>query len=415
MSISPSSSKKILLVHQNFPGQFMHIASGLLSRGHDVRSLGIAKATVEGVTPYFYYPKRSSTPEIHPWLVDFESQIIRAEAAFLAAFEINASGFEPDLILAHHGWGDSLFLKGIWPKAKMVIYCEFYYHAVGADVAFDPEFESAARDLECKMEMKNLINNLHFDKADAGLCPTQWQKSTFPEPFRSKIKVIHEGIDTEQITPNLDAKISLNLPGGGQLSLKKGDEVITFVNRNLEPYRGYHIFMRSLPEILRQRPNAHVLIIGGDAHSYGPKAPEGRSWRDIFLDEVRNDIDLTRVHFLGQISHVDFLKVLQVSAAHVYLTYPFVLSWSLLEAMSLGCTIVASDTAPVREVIEQDKNGLLVDFFDPALLARTLISVLSEQAKYAHLGLAARKYAQEKYDLNTVCLPEQLRWLESFL
>ena len=157
----------------------MHIAKGLLSRGHDVRSLGISKTTIEGVKPYFYQPQRSSTPEIHPWLVDFESQIIRAEAAFLAASEINASGFEPDLILAHHGWGESLFLKGIWPKAKMVIYCEFYYHAVGADVAYDPEFESPALDLECKMEMKNLINNLHFDKADAGLCPTQWQKSNW--------------------------------------------------------------------------------------------------------------------------------------------------------------------------------------------------------------------------------------------
>ena len=393
----------------------MHIAKGLLSRGHDVRSLGISKTTIEGVKPYFYQPQRSSTPEIHPWLVDFESQIIRAEAAFLAASEINASGFEPDLILAHHGWGESLFLKGIWPKAKMVIYCEFYYHAVGADVAYDPEFESPALDLECKMEMKNLINNLHFDKADAGLCPTQWQKSKFPESFRSKIKVIHEGIDVEKITPNRDAQISLNLPGGGQLSLEKGSEIITFVNRNLEPYRGYHIFMRSLPEILKQRPNAHVLIIGGDAHSYGPKAPEGRSWRDIFLDEVRHEIDLTRVHFLGRVSYDNFLRVIQVSAVHVYLTYPFVLSWSLLEAMSMGCVVVASNSGPVQELITHKKNGLLVDFFDVKLLANTVIKVLSELDEHSHLGAAARKCVIDGYALNTSCLPQQINWLESFL
>jgi len=321
----------------------------------------------------------------------------------------------PDVIVAHPGWGESLFLHQVWPQARLGIYCEFFYQAQGADVGFDPEFSQADADNACRLQMKNANYELHFPRAHAGLSPTHWQASLFPEPFASRIAVIHDGIRTDLVKPDASARIRVQSPQGS-LELGQSDEVITFVNRNLEPYRGYHQFMRALPAILKARPQARVVIIGGNEVSYGaapPPGPDGQAqtWREIFLSEVKDSIDLPRVHFVGKVPYADFLRVLQVSTVHVYLTYPFVLSWSLLEAMSAGCAIVASDTAPVREAIRHGETGQLVDFFDPAALTRQVIALCEDPAERARLGAQARAFAVEHYDLEKHCLPRQIAWV----
>jgi glycosyltransferase involved in cell wall biosynthesis len=369
----------------------------------------------QGVTLIPYSAKRGSTPNVHPWISDFETKTIRAEACLRAALQLKAQGLTPDVIVAHHGWGESLFLKEIWPQAKLGIYCEFYYTAQGGDVGFDPEFPvKNATDEVCRMRLKNLNNLLHFDIADAGISPTHCQASTFPEPFGSKITVVHDGIDTQAVAPNPAVSLTLN----GNIRLSKQDEVITFVNRNLEPYRGYHIFMRSLPELLRRRPNARVLIVGGNDVSYGARPTQqehgGTTWKDIFIKEISGQIsaaDWARVHFLGHIPYEQFIPLLQLSSVHVYLTYPFVLSWSLLEAMSAGCAIVASDTAPLQEAIRHNETGRLVDFFDVDGLTQEVCALLSDPAMRQRLGSNARAFAQAHYDLNTVCLPRQVSWV----
>jgi glycosyltransferase involved in cell wall biosynthesis len=247
--------------------------------------------------------------------------------------------------------------------------------------------------------------------ADAAISPTHWQASTFPEPFRSKITVVHDGIDTEAVAPNPAVSLTLN----GNIKLIRADEVITFVNRNLEPYRGYHIFMRALPELLKRRPQARVLIVGADDVSYGARPAEGKKWKDIFASEVRphiSDADWARVHFLGHIPYQHFIPLLQLSTVHVYLTYPFVLSWSLLEAMSVGCAIVASDTQPLREAIRHDDTGRLVNFFDVPGLANDVCALLDDPVARQRLGANARAFAQATYDLKTVCLPRQLQWVQ---
>jgi glycosyltransferase involved in cell wall biosynthesis len=278
-------------------------------------------------------------------------------------------------------------------------------------VGFDPEFPIKDSDGDAsRLRLKNLNNLLHFETASAGISPTHWQASTFPEPFRSKITVVHDGIDTQAVAPNANIKLTLN----SNLTLSKQDEVITFVNRNLEPYRGYHIFMRSLPEILKRRPNARVLIVGADDVSYGARPENGQKWKDIFAAEVRpqiSDADWARVHFLGNIPYQHFIPLLQLSTVHVYLTYPFVLSWSLLEAMSAGCAIVASDTQPLHEAIQHNETGKLVDFFDHAELANQVCALLDNPEERQRLGASARAFAQENYDLQTVCLPRQLEWV----
>ena len=405
----------ILFIHQNFPGQFKFLAPALVQQGHQVRALLVNKTdaqTWEGVTLVPYQTQRGSTPAIHPWLIDFETKTIRGEACFRAALALKDGGFTPDVIIAHPGWGESLFLKEVWPSAKLGIYCEFYYHARGADMGFDPEFVATDAGEVCRLQLKNLNNILHFEVADAGVSPTHWQASTFPEPFRSNISVIHDGIDTAYLLPNPTASLTLN----GQLTLTKADEIITFVSRNLEPYRGYHIFMRALPALLKQRPQARVVIVGGDDVSYGARAEAGTTWKSVFIDEVRAqiaDADWQRVHFVGHIAYVPFITLLQLSTVHVYLTYPFVLSWSLLEAMSIGCAIVASDTAPLREAIVHDETGRLVDFFDQHALVDEVCQLLEDATLRERLGNNARAFAIKQYDLKTCCLPKQLAWVQA--
>ena len=403
----------ILLVHQNFPGQFKHLAPALQARGHKVVAMAMAggKAVdAGGLEIVRSKPRCGSAPGLHPWVVDLEAKIIRGEASFRSAMKLRKAGFNPDVIVAHPGWGESMFLKEVWPRAKMGIYCEFFYQADGADTGFDPEFP--VKDIEgdsCRLHLKNVNNFLHFEVADAGLSPTQWQASTFPQPFRSRISVIHDGIDTRVVKPDANARLELQ----GKAMLTRESEIITFVNRNLEPYRGYHVFMRALPEILRRRPNAKVMIVGANGVSYGAAAPAGKTWRDIYLAEVQDRIDLSRVHFLGNIPYGQFLALLQLSTVHVYHTYPFVLSWSLLEAMSTGCAIVASDTQPLHEAIHHGETGRLVPFFDIAKLTDEVCSLLDDPAERARLGANARAHAVATYDLRSICLPRQLSWVDN--
>ena len=404
----------ILFIHQNFPGQFKFLAPALAAQGHDVRAFTMQKIAAgewQGVKLTHYQPSRGTAPNVHPWVSDFETKTIRGEACFRAALKLKERGFTPDVIIAHPGWGESLFLKDVWPQAKLGIYCEFYYHPQGADVGFDPEFPARDAGDVCRLRLKNLNNLLHFEIADSGISPTHWQASTFPEPFRSRITVVHDGIDTEAIAPNPAVSLTLN----GDLVLTKQDEVITFVNRNLEPYRGYHIFMRALPELLKRRPGARVLIVGGEEVSYGARPEGDKKWKDIFAGEVRpqiSDADWARVHFLGNVPYQYFIPLLQISTVHVYLTYPFVLSWSLLEAMSVGCAIVASDTQPLHEAIRHNDTGRLVSFFDAAALSGEVCALLDDPAAREGLGANARAFAQANYDLKTICLPRQLQWVE---
>lgn len=404
----------ILFIHQNFPGQFKFLAPALAQKGHRVVAMTMQKTEArkwQDVQVVPYTASRGTTPNVHPWVSDFETKTIRGEACFRAALQLKAQGFTPDLIIAHPGWGESLFLKDVWPAARLGIYCEFFYHQQGADTGFDPEFPVTDPGDACRLRLKNLNNLLHFEAAEAGISPTHWQASTFPEPFRHKITVVHDGIDTKVVAPDPAIQLTLN----GNLTLTRRDEVITFVNRNLEPYRGYHIFMRALPEILKRRPQARILIVGGDDVSYGARPSSGQKWKDIFAAEVRPrmpDTDWARVHFLGNIPYQYFIPLLQASTVHVYLTYPFVLSWSLLEAMSVGCTIVASDTQPLREAIKHDDTGRLVDFFDVAGLTNEVCALLDDPGTRQRLARNARAFAIENYDLTTVCLPRQLAWVE---
>lgn len=408
---------ELLFIHQNFPAQFTHLAPALAAKGHRVTALTMRQGAPDvwqGVHTVKYTLPRSNTPGIHPWVGDFESKVIRAEAVFRAALELKAAGYSPDVIVAHPGWGESLFVKDVWPSVRLGLYCEFFYRAHGADVGFDPEFSVPDPAMSCRILVKNAHLMLQFDAADGALSPTRWQADGYPEPFRDRIQVVHDGIDTRVVAPR--PGIRVKFPGLGGLVLSRQDEVITFVNRNLEPGRGYHVLMRALPALLRRRRNAHVLIVGGDGSSYGPAPKDGSTWKNKFAEEARVQMsgdEWGRVHFLGNVPHAHFVGILQLSSVHIYLTYPFVLGWSLIEAMSAGCAIVASATPPVQEVVEQDVTGRLVPFFDQAALVEQVCDLLERPSERVRLGANARAKAIAEYDLVTACLPRQIRWVES--
>ena len=402
---------RILFVHQNFPGQYVHIVQRLARAGsHQLVALGINEPDVNRPLPeslnYFRYPlERGNTQGIHPFVTETETKIIRAEGCARAAEQLKAKGFTPDLICAHPGWGEALFLKAIWPDSPLLCYEEFFYNAHGFDSNFDPEFDREWTWREqARLNMKNAYLHLTLEQADWNVSPTHFQASSFPEHWQRRISVIHDGIDTSKACP-AETPRDITLPDG--TPLKAGESIVTFVNRSLEPYRGCHSMIRAIPHLQRLAPEAKLVIVGNTSGvSYGAICPEGE-WKDVFLKEIEGDYDPKRVHFTGMVPYSDFIPLLQLSKAHVYLTYPFVLSWSLLEAMSCGCAVVGSNTAPVREVIEHRQNGLLVDFFQPDQLAESIAELLSNRALANELGHAARKTILQRFELKA-CVEQQL-------
>ena len=405
----------VLFIHQNFPGQYRHIASALaddpnntviaIGEGKNVGRLGHPRVAEVG-----YKTPKGAGPETHHYLQSTEAGIRRGQQVIRVIDELKTAGFTPDIICCHPAWGEGLFLRDVCPDVPLLYFFEFFYRATGLDTNFDPEFQSP-RDGIFKTRIRNSIHLQSLHQADCGITPTHWQHQSLPVEYQEKVSVIFDGIDTGVVTP--DSAVELEIKE--ELTLKTGDEVITFVNRNLEPYRGYHQFMRALPELMQQRPNAHILIVGGDGVSYGPAPPKGQTYKQMFLSEVADKIDQSRLHFLGKLPYDTYLKVLQLSSVHVYLTYPFVLSWSLLEAMSAGCAIVASATPPVKEVVSDGENGLLFDFFDTKELVRQVCKVLDAPDQMADMRERARQHTIQHYDLQTVCLPKQLALIQQVI
>jgi glycosyltransferase involved in cell wall biosynthesis len=290
------------------------------------------------------------------------------------------------------------------------VYAEFFYRSEGLDVGFDREFSSPNLNTRMRVTARSSALLLAMNVADQAQAPTAWQADSFPAEVRKKIHVVHDGVDTAKIAPNRQAFITIGKET--KVKLTPDDEVLTFINRNLEPYRGYHIFMRALPEIMKRRPKARVIIVGGNDVSYGGAAPKGTTWKDTFLSEVRDRVDLSRIHFVGLIPHDVFINLMQVSRVHAYLTYPFVLSWSMLEAMSAGALVIGSNTPPVAEVITDGVNGRLVDFFNVEAWSDAVVEGLAKPERNRELKRAARQTILDRYDLQTVCLPDQLRMIE---
>lgn len=400
------AAKRILFVHQNFPGQFPHIADGCLAAGYKVAAVaGPTGKNRPGVDVRRWKLGRGSTPGIFEPATRAEADLLRADAAAHLAAQFKADGFVPDLIIGHPGWGETIHMHEVFPGVPIVLFGEFFYKSRGADVGFDLEFESRTFADDLRSSAKNIGMAGACSTADVIVCPTPFQASTHPKAFQPMIRVFHEGVD---IAKTARKPGSLKMPNGTVLD--GSTPVITFINRNFERLRGFHIFMRALPALLEARPDAQVIVIGGDdGKGYGGQLPGGQTWKGKMLAEVGDRLDLNRIHFTGKVPHPQMLAALSMSWAHVYYTYPFVLSWSLVEAMACECLILGSDTAPVRDAITSGEDGILNDFFDVDALSRSMIDACANPDRYMGLRKAAREKALRLFDRETVGVP---KWLD---
>jgi glycosyltransferase involved in cell wall biosynthesis len=404
----------IIFIHQNFPAQYLHVVRRLAEHP-DNQIYFITQVNLNempGVRKLVYQADLPVRSTCHAYTAMFDAAVRRGTAVADVCRGLRDSGVVPDLVVGHCGWGETLFIKDVFPDAPLLAYFEFFYHPQGADVGFDPEFAPLATGDGARLKVRNAVNRLSFAESEWGHTATVWQRSLFPVVMQARISALHEGVDTQLIRPHPTAWIKL---ARENLLLTREDEVITYVSRNLEPYRGFHIFMRSLPEILRRRPRAHAIIVGGDGLSYSDPPSSGGTYREMLLDEVGVRLDLNRVHFLGQVPFEIYLNVLQVSSVHIYLTYPFVLSWSFLEAMSAGCVVVGSATAPVLEVLRDRENGLAVNFFSMDEICDRVDEVLDHPDRMQAIRDAARSTAARDFDMNAVTLPRWDRLLRTLV
>jgi glycosyltransferase involved in cell wall biosynthesis len=395
---------RVLFIHRNAPGQFVHLAPHLAKDpANRVVFLGErgGDRTSSGVRWVSYPPPQPPNPATHHYLHRTEASVRRGQAAARVCQDLVSEGFEPDVIVAHAGWGETMFVRDVLSRSAILSYCEMFYRADGQDSDFIPE-TMLDLDGRCRLRVWNADLLMALNAMDRGIAPTEWQRAQHPTLFHSRISVVHDGVDTTSVCPNPNARLHL---ADGRV-LTPDDEVVSFVARNLEPVRGFTALMHALPDLLRRRPRAQVVICGGLGVSYGRPPSNGANWREVMMREI--SVDPARVHFTGLLARMDYLALLQVSTLHLYLTVPFVLSWSCVEAMAAGCLLLASDVAPVREVLEHRFNGFLVDARDPAALASSAADLLAHRASLKAVRQRARDCAVQRFDLR-LCLARQSR------
>ena len=401
---------RILFLHPNFPAQFRHLASvlGQDRQNQVVFATNRREGQIAGVNKILYEKSRTARPETHHYVRPLENAVLEAQGVYRVAQKLKSQGFKPDIVYGHSGWGPTLFMKDIFPQASLLCYFEWFYRAYGSDASFDPSDPINADD-EARIRIKNAPILLDLVSCDRGLSPTNWQRQQFPVEFHEKIKVHHDGIDISYFKPQPEAKLVLPRIN---LDLSGVDEIVTYVARGMEPYRGFPQLIETIALLQQKRPQCHVVIVGKDRVAYGKNLPDGKTYKQVMLEKFILDLD--RVHFTDLLAYSEYLQVLQASSVHIYLTRPFVLSWSMLEALSTGCLVVASDTAPVTEVIEDGVNGLLVDFFDPQQICDRTIEALDNPQDMAIIRKQARETICDRYDLAKL-LPEHLAWVQQAL
>lgn len=397
---------RFLFLHSNFPAQYRHVALALAKDKNNQVVFGTKNkdTSLAGIYKAIFEPSRNPHPATHHYVRPLESAVLHGQAVFKLIEKLKFQGFVPDVICGHSGWGPTLFIKDAFPDKPLICYFEWFYHAHGSDADFDPS-EPLNIDDMARIRIKNAPILIDLYSCDRGLSPTNWQRTQFPQQFHPKISVLHDGVDTEYFKPHPGAKLVLP-----NLDLSHVDELVTYVARGMEPYRGFPQFIEAIAYLQERRPNCHVVIVGDNRVCYGKPLPDGSSYKDFMLKKV--PLDLSRVHFTGSLPYGQYLQVIQASSVHVYLTRPFVLSWSMLESMSTGCLIVGSDTAPVTEIIQDGKNGLLVDFFSPQKIADRVDEVLNHPTRMAEIRAQARNTILERYALADL-LPQHINLIKN--
>lgn len=386
----------ILFMHSSFPGQFKYLSLYLSRMQHHRVTFitGDQNLELEGIDKIIYRPEQTISSNSHRLLQYYEKAIVVGDAAASEALKLREQGYKPDVIYGYSGSGVTLFIKDIFPDVPLISFCEWFLNADGPEAAFDEYLCDADDRIKIRCAYSGMLSDLCF--CDSAVTSTHWQKRQFPEMFQRKINVIHEGIDTDTCKPDFGAEFYIR---DKHLVLGSGDEVVTYGTRGMELYRGFPQFMEMVSKLQKKRPNVHVVVAGEDATFYGPPRC-GDTWKEIMLKKF--DYDMNRLHFVGTLPFSEYIKLLQISSVHVYLTYPYILSWSVLNAMATGCCVVASDTPPVLEVMKDNINGLLVQFHDVEQLTQKVEHVLNHRDQMKRIRYNARQTVLEHFDIRNL-------------
>ena len=408
----------VLYVHQNFPAQFGHIAD------HLVRHLGwkctfvsnTPPGTTNGIEKIAYQLKGGATKHNHFCTRTFENTVWHCQAVYDALKA--RPDVKPDLIVGHSGFGSTLFLRELYPDVPVVNFFEYYYrtHDPDSDMDFRHDLNWPVPDMKyLRSRCRNSMILLDLQNCQVGYTPTHFQKSRFPTEYDSKIKVIFDGIDrnlyhghNETLRPPVGQRSPRTLCG---VEIPADTKVLTYVSRGFESMRGFDIFMRAAKLITQRMPDVQILVIGTDKIAYGgdENYTDGKTFKQWTLDQDAYDLD--RIKFVGRVPPDELARTLAATDLHIYLTVPFVLSWSMMDAMSCGAVVLGSDTGPVRDMIRHGENGLLADFFNPEDFADKACQALGDIEGHRDLGRAAEKMIAEQYSLDAV-LPAMLAMYE---
>lgn len=406
-TFQPRRPLRALFLHSRFPARFEHLAPALAERvGVQVVSMGEADAPrLPGVRQHLHYgPPRATPDQTHTYLKPMDAAVRRGQAAASRMIEArDKEGLAPDIVICPAGSGEGLYVKDVFPRARVLQLCEGYED--GHDPASGP---APSVDTKARLRTRNAAQLLALDAADWGFAATEWQRGRYPDWARRRITTIPEGIDTARCAPR--ANLPFRTPAGQEF--RKGDKVISFAARNLEPHRGIGPFLGALALMQQAQPDLRAVVVGGDDTPHGAKPPNAATWRGEWLARLDGQLDLSRIHFTGALPQESLHALFRVTAAHIHLTEPLPLSRSVLEAMACGAVVVGSDTPPVTEVIAHGENGLLVPFGDTAAIARAVLDVVADPEAHAHLAEAGRRTIVARHDLYGVCLPRQLDLIE---
>ncbi len=398
---------RLLLVHQNFPGQFRDLAPALCDLGHEIKAIGNSQRPIDERIELLLYPWEKNnklenghrlTPEVDEWLR-------RGEKVGALAMALKQKGWAPDAMLAHPGWGEALMLKTVFPNTPLVIWPELWLRPEHLGIGIYDQIDVANG---LYLRLKDWLVDGAMADADIAVLPTQYQANSFPERWQHKIRVLHEGVHSKLFQQQRLRSLKIN----ENITLDENKLVITFISRNLEPMRGFPDFMRSLPTLQKQCENLEVVIVGGDELSYSTGPNDGRSWKEVMLDELGKELNLQKIHFFGRMPHDQLIKLYRRSNLHIYLSQAFVLSWSLLEVMACGTAVVGDDNKMLREIIEPGKNGWLCKK-DPEDLAKVILEALSKPSQLNLFGNACQQKMHLHYHQNkcTTQLDKLLRTL----
>lgn len=383
---------QIVFAHQNHPAQFGEFALYLARAGWDVLFATASKDAqpLPGCRLIRMSPHREPAEGIHRFAHGMERAMINGQAFANAAMSARARGIRPDVVVAHSSWGSGTFAKAVWPETKLVAYVEWYYTWPHID-ATGTEPHSTPEDGRAHALSRNATLLLDLVQADLAICPSRFQADRFPHRLRRNMEVMPDGLDMVRHAP-ADEPVRPEAAS----HIPEDAEILTYATRGMEPHRGFPEFCRALERLQKTRKGLYAIIGGEDRVAYGRQLPEGESWKRRMLAEL--DLDESRIVWTGPLPRTEYIKLLQSSHCHAYLSVPFVLSWSFLEAMCIACPLVASDTAPVREAATDGAEAVLVDHRDIGALASAIERQLDDRDAARALGKAARARIRRDHD-----------------